>query len=107
MTPVLANQTDAGDGHEMTRKIPGVRQTFPSGSRYIEKGAFTMGRVVEANRYGREDGLAGQILARILATCIIARVLTPTMDAWFPPWSTSKMLDVLRLANQHGAVDGQ
>ena len=60
----------------------------------MERGAFLLKRIGNATRRGSEDKLIGQVLAIILATCIIARLLAHKLDVWFVPWLTSKMLDV-------------
>ena len=60
----------------------------------MERGAFHLMRIGNAMRRGSEDRFVGQVLANIMATCIIARVLAHNLDVWFVSWLTSNVLDV-------------
>ena len=49
----------------------------------MERGAFHLMRIGNAIRRGSEDRFIGQVLANILATCIIARVLAHKLDVGY------------------------
>ena len=70
----------------------------------MERGSFHLMRIGNAMRRGSEDRFVGQVLANIMATCIIARVLAHNLDVWFVSWLTSKVLDVCLLFYLEGPI---